>query len=183
MMQLVQNIYPNISGHRPAGMPVYKCAISEKNIFVLATPEEVWKLLTHPEAIPSWSLDVQEVMMKNWCAEWEADVVGNYRKMFFKDGREGTQVMTDWEPLKILGYTMIEGSPIRGLECELHVELFNLYQSVDGTEVRFLNYIEYDETRHNQSTIRRLMKQQRKNLIYLKWLAEQQNTRFQHRAM
>jgi hypothetical protein len=146
--------------------------VMEESIFIQAKPEVVWHLMTNPDTLPLWDKSVQDVSLNHWLSEGEADVTGTYRILYGVDGTIQKQVITDWQPQKTLGYKTVEGLQFHQLSVSLHIGLFKLYPSSDGTEVQWLNYLEYQDLPHSHTWLSRLMRRYHRSLACLKWCAE-----------
>lgn len=146
--------------------------IMEESTFISATPEAIWRLLTHPDCIPLWERSLQEVNLSYWSYMGESDVSSVCRTLYKTDDSVQKQIVTDWQPNKTLGYTTIEGLRFHRLNIHLHIGLFRLFPCIDGTEVQWTNYIEFYETSKSKIWLSRLMRKYHRSLACLKWYAE-----------
>jgi hypothetical protein len=141
-------------------------------MFIATPPEEVWKCLTDPEYLPLWNKEVQEVTLIQSYSEGEVEVLGTFRHLYEADGRMQRQVITYWQPCRMLEYSVIEGPEFEDFHVCHHVGQFKLNPCLDGTELHWLNYIEYRETLNSPFWMSLLVRRFRRNLIFLKWCLE-----------
>lgn len=149
-----------------------KRVYSKKRLMIAADPQVVWPLIVEAEHIPSWCLDVECVQFKAWQMSSHPNPAEHYRKVVYKNGTEANQLITEHVPFKAFGVATFGGTALDDIKAYVHVERFGLIAMADGTGLQFKSYSEYLETADSSVQIRNLLKQQRKNLIYLKWLAE-----------
>ena len=153
--------------------PQLQKRILDGRLFIQAPPETLWQFITQPEALSLWNEEIAEVCVSQWFSDEEVDFVGTLRTLFLLDSdAPQTQMITDWEPNYTLGYTTLDGFQYNGHEINLHVGLFRLYECADGTEVQWLNYVEFVDKINHPAWLNCLAKQYRRNLVYLKWQAE-----------
>jgi hypothetical protein len=149
-----------------------KRVYSKKRLMIAAEPRVVWPLIVEAEHIPTWCLDVECVQFKAWQMSSHPNPAEHYRKVVYKNGTEANQLITEHEALQSFGVATFGGTALDEVRAYVHVERFGLISMADGTGLQFKSYSEYLETPDSSVQIRNLLKQQRKNLIYLKWLAE-----------
>jgi hypothetical protein len=153
-------------------MSANKTYLFEKRVFISAPPEKIWDYITDSDIIPMWNEDVEEICMPDFPSHHEEDAIGNLIRVYRKDGGTHAQIITDWLPNRVFGYITRDNLKLHNTDIELHIGLFKLFESADGTEIQWYNYFEFPNQRSAANLIYQLDRQFRRSLIYLKWQAE-----------
>jgi uncharacterized protein YndB with AHSA1/START domain len=146
----------------------------DERIYIEASVEEIWELLTRPEMIAQWQEGVDGVSLSH---QESKSPVGTYREFQLSDGTRQRQVVTDWIAGNVLGYTTIENAAVNDVPLKLHIGLFTLCPDEKGTFIYWMNYVEPERAEKRQDWYKRVQRSLRRQLIYLKWRAEKSHNR------
>lgn len=150
-----------VNGHTQSGKQLF-----EQTIVTAIPVEVVWDFLATPHGYLKWHPEVESILQ--WQNPDSDLTTGMHIELRLKNHAAIKYQMTEWIPRQMYGYQTLEDPKLSKRHIKRHFSVFNLFPSEAGTEIQWINYVEYNQNNISEKTLAYLEHMYHHQLHYLK---------------